>query len=79
MFEYMVHLKNKIIVKYTEFKSWFANIKEDCVTEQSNELTNQNVSVTWQLEELVRSIMLGIQHVIEKEREIVKLEKEEDG
>lgn len=79
MFEHMVHLKNKIIVKYTEFKSWFANIKEDFVIDQSNELTNQNVSVTWQLEELVRSIMLGIQHVMEKEREILKLEKEEDG
>lgn len=79
MFEHMVHLKNKIIVKYTEFKSWFANIKEDFVIDQSNELTNQNVSVTWQLEELVRSIMLGIQHVIEKEREMLTLEKEEDG
>ena len=79
MFEYMVHLKHKIVVKYTEFKSWFANIKEDCVTKKSNELTNQNVSVTWQLEELVRSIMLGIQHVMEKEREMEELEKEEDG
>ena len=79
MFEYMVHLKHKIVVKYTEFKLWFANIKEDCVTKKSNELTNQNVSVTWQLEELVRSVMLGIQHVMEKEREMEELDKEEDG
>ena len=79
MLEYMVHLKHKIVVKYTEFKLWFANIKEDCVTKQSNKLTNQNVSVIWQLEELVRSVMLGIQHVMEKEREMEKLEEEEDG
>ena len=63
--EYLVVLQNKMMKNCVEFSHWVNDIHESAPS------TNQMSSVTCSVEQLVVSVMMGVQKVMGREKEMI--------